>query len=74
VLEAAARRAAEQIELRAHGVHASAQTQAARLLLEREQAASAASAEVSGRLHIVCGRFDWDWPICSACSCHEMTE
>eukprot|EP01049_Picozoa_sp_SAG25_P010496 SAG25_NODE_1153_length_3771_cov_5.694989_6_plen_131_part_00 len=30
---------------------------------------------VSGRFHIVvCGRFDWDLPICSACSGHEITE
>jgi hypothetical protein len=30
---------------------------------------------VSGRFHIFCGRFGWDLPTCSACSCQsEITE
>jgi hypothetical protein len=40
-------------------------------VLHRQQAAAAAAAAaaspveaVSGRFHILCGRFDWDLPIC----------
>jgi hypothetical protein len=30
--------------------------------------------QVRGRFHILCGRFDWDLPICCVFSCHEITE
>jgi hypothetical protein len=29
---------------------------------------------MAGTAHHDAGRFDWDLPICSACSCHEVTE
>ena len=30
--------------------------------------------QVSGRVHICCGRADWDLPICCVFLCHAITE